>query len=368
MSDENSKEIKEMHPLFADWMRPSMLGADRDMLTLRWETISKIVSTTLSLGNASQLISYVYGKKYSEENLRWFQELFKDDDLTFSMLEEKNSVELICLASSVLCLFLEKKDENAADIGNRILTTSFDVTRENKGVVPLEAKSKEAVQAFAINGRKRPETVLLTGINTKKTTDEAIDLIVQNNWPQINATLKTIMSTHTRSINNVTKLANANFESLNAHVKTQDEELDVLWWMVNGYSKRLNCKMDVIEDICKTSVIGLEIADLTVLDTELPCLEALLQKAGIQNDDTDTISNRVIALKDYVTTLLPKRGYVDPFLTPCHTALFYLNEYNSDGWSDRFHEETGIAADKKYTSLQWAVQLYREQLIIKMER
>ena len=368
MSDETSEEMKEVHPLFADWMRPSMLGVDRDMLSLRWGTICKIISKGLDLDKASELISYVYGKEYSEENLCWFQEFFKSDDIAFSMLEEKNSVELICLASTVLCLLLEEKNEHAADIGNRILTTSFEAARENKGGIPLESKSKEAVQKFAIDGRARPTISSLTVLDTKKATDEAIEALNENNWAVFADGLKAVVSATNKNFNHIVKSANNSFNSLDKYIKTQDEELDVLWWMLNGYSKRLNCKMDSIEGSCRASIIGIEIADLIVLDTELPCLEALLQKAGMQDDDADTISSRVIALQDKVTSLLSKSDYINPFLTPCHAALSYLNKYSIDGWEDKFQDETGIAVDKEFTSLQWAVQLCREQLIIKMER
>lgn len=367
MTDETIEEIKESHPLFADWMRPSMLGNDREMLSLRWKTICNIIDEDVDLTKSSELISYVYGKEFSEETLGWLQNNFKKDDVSFSMLEESNRVELICLSSIILYLLLEVKDEYAADIANRILTTSFEATRESKSNVPLEAKAKEAIQLFSIDGRKRPKVPHVTGLNTKKVTDDAIEAVTDNSWEQFAKSLKAVSAATDKRFTHLVNSTNKSFNSLESYIKTQDEELNVLWWLLNGYSKRLDCKMDLIGNSCKASILGIEIADITDLDTELPCLEGLLQKVGVQSDDNLTLGSRTIALKEHLTLLRNESDYSNSFVLPCHTALSYLQEYGIDLWADKFQNETGISIDKEYSSLQWAIQLYRERLIIKME-
>ncbi len=360
-----SDETLEMHKYFSDWMRPACIGNDREALVLRWQTVSRLVNEGVSLENTMLLIKYSFGDLSCVAELEWFQEEFKKDDVSFSMLEENNRAELQCLAGIMLCLLLENMNEDASDIGTRVLSVKFFNLREVIGCAPIVQLAAEAVQRFASNGRKRPEIGEVVTIGLKKTIDDGIEAIVPGDWDTYTNAIKVISTTSTRRFNHLAKSATESINQLKSFADVQDEELEMLWWLINSHSKRLSCSFSSLEIEALSTVAGIEIADITALDTEIPSLEAFIHRT-IPDHDNKTIGTIVKSSFEYIEQLISIDDYCDKFVTPCHYALKCLKEAGKEAWGEKVTTELGLSIDVEVSLPEWAIQICRERLIIKM--
>jgi|GEM_PF-4220967 len=360
-----SDETLEMHKYFSDWMRPAGLGTDREALLFRWQTISRLVQKGVELEDAQGLIKYSFGDLNSVEQLEWFQNEFKKDDISFSMVEENNRTELRCLAGIVLCLLLEDMDEHASDIGTRVLSVEFLKLREVTGCAPVVQLSQEAIQNFASQGRKRPEIEEVTNVSVKKVIDEAIEGITPGDWDTYTNAIKTISTTSTRRFNHLAKTSNESIQNLKSFVDVQDEELEMLWWLINSHSKRLSCSFSSLDIKTLSTVAGIEVADNTTLDTEIPSLEALFNRT-MPGNDKHTIESIVKSSFENLEKLISVDDYCDKYLTPCHYVLKCIKEVGIEAWGERVKTELDLSIGVEVSLSAWAIQICRERLIIKM--
>jgi hypothetical protein len=360
-----SDETLEMHKYFSDWMRPAGLGTDREALVFRWQTISRIVQDDVNLEKCHGLIKYSFGDSSSVDELEWFQNEFKKDDVSFSMIEEVNRTELRCLAGIVLCIFLEYMNENSSDIGTRVLSVEFLKLRELIGCAPVVQLSVEAIQAFGVEGRKRPKVTEITNLSTKKTFDEAFTSIVSGQWDTYASAIKVVYDTSTRRFNHLAKASNNSLDNLKKFVDVQDEELEMLWWLINSQSKKLDCPFNSLDVEALSTVAGIEIADNTALDVEIPSLEAFFNRT-IPDSDKKSIESIVTHSFDYLEQLISIDDYCDKYITPCHYSLKCLIEVGKEAWREKIEEELGLSMDVEVSLVDWAMQICRERLIIKM--
>jgi hypothetical protein len=360
-----SNEIIDMHKYFADWMRPVCTGTDRETLVLRWKTVSRIVENEINLDFCDALIRYSFGEFTSPEVLEWFQNEFKVEDISFSMIEENNRLELQCLATVVLCVLLENKDELSSNIGTRLLSVQFFKLREVIGCTPIIQLSIEAIKSFSIEARKRPKINNINLIPQKKVADDFFDKIIPGEWETYTNAIKGVYDLAFKQFSNIARNTNYSTNQLKSFVDIQDEEIEMLWWLVNAYSKRLSCQLSSLNNNVLSTVVGIEIADITFLNIEIPSLEAILSRT-IPNNDKVSIRTLVETSFDYLDKLTSNDDYCCKYITPCHYAFSSLRKFGKTAWVDNITLDLGVSIDVEISLFAWAIQICRERLIIKM--
>lgn len=364
MSDDNLG----MHPLFFDWMRPSGIGTDRESLNRRWTTVNKLVSEGLDIKQSDILCEYIFGVLTDHSELAWFQTEFKNEDLTFSMVEATNRLELICLASVVLRLCLEKKDRVAAELGNLILCIEANGFRKRDIFPELSNLALEAIQNFVQEGRERPTVGKIsqsfTHANVKKITDTIDDVSVGNT----NIAVRDLASLTVKSMQEITRSFNNSLSIFENHIRIKDEEVNILWWIVNRYSSLLEKPFDDIDDIEKSTVAGIELALLSANDVEPPSLEALFMKIGLKNEKNHALKALAEIHEDVLRSIVSDDSYVNPQTTPYHFAIKCILSFGNANWSERFTQLSSLSAEDDVTALQWAGQFCRERLLIQFRK
>lgn len=359
-----SKENSEMHSLFFDWMRPSGMGTDRESLNRRWTTVNRLFTEGLDTAQSDSLCQYIFGVLTDYTKLSWFQTAFKSDDITFSMVEETNRVELICLASVVLHLTLEAKDENAADLGNLILCIEANGSRNCDYFPKLSSLALEAIKNFVEKGRERPTVDRIAQIFTTANVNKIIDNLDDVNIITTNSVMKNLAALTIKSIKEITNSCNNSLSSLDYYIKIKDEEVNILWWIINRYSEILEKPLDDVTDIEKSTVAGIELALLSANNVEPPSLESLLFRIGLKREKYFKIESLADIPEDTLKYIVGDDSYVNPETTPYHLAIKYILYFGKDNWLEHFTQDASIPAEE-VNALQWAVQFCRERLLIR---
>ena len=128
-----------------------------------------------------------------------------------------------------------------------ILTTSACGTRTPKIEVDLVNMANDGLRLIGIDTRERPKLSGLKKMLNEKKVDEAIDVL--NNAPDPNQALpalKTLAPYTSQLIAQQDKLVSA-LALMERTLNIQDEELQMLWWMVSGWSTKWNCRFDDID-------------------------------------------------------------------------------------------------------------------------
>lgn len=363
-----SEENLEMHSLFFDWMRPSGMGTDRESLNRRWTTVNSLVTEGLDTDQSDSLCQYVFGVLTDYSKLAWFQTAFKSEDVTFSMVEETNRLELNCLASVVLLLTLEVKNEDAADLGNLFLCIEANGFRKRDIFPDLSSLAVEAIQNFVEKGRERPTVGRIpqgfTTANVKKLTETLDD----TNVVTTNTVMKNLAALTVKSIKEITTSCNSSLSSLEGYIEIKDEEINILWWIINRYSELLDKPIDDVSDIEKSTVAGIELALLSANDVEPPSLESLFLRIGLKSETNLKLESLADIPEDILKSIVGDDSYVNPETTPYHLAIKYILSFGKANWLEHFTQDTSIPAEEEVNALQWAVQFCRERLLIRLRQ
>ena len=356
---------ENQHKMFGTWLRVTELKLDRDALSARWTTVYRIL-VEIDFEKSIFLIDYLFDLPYSDAKLQWFQEEFHNDDPMFIMQKSDNKRELKNLVSVLVLLLLENIDPDNEEfnpvIANYTLAVSCaglrDAGTQNQAIVD---SAKALVREYAISARERGN-FSTSESNTweQAKIDKAIESIDDADSSTIQGALKIISNVARNTITTV-KRNNLKLSSNIKHlVKIQDEELNILWWLINANSSFCNCLFDDLDNKEKPLILGLELAKLTALAVEIPSAQVIFQKAGVDINTVSTFSEFIdgISKKDELIENLPD---CNETYTPVLYAL--KNKTLNDCWFEECRSKIHINNDTKISSLEWALQVYRETMV-----
>ncbi|MBV1928324.1 MAG: hypothetical protein KUG81_02275 [Gammaproteobacteria bacterium] len=350
-------EEKTMHQDFADWMSHVNIKSDRESLALRWQTISRLVyEEGLSKDYLDDLIRFIFGIMLPSARIEELQTAFKIDDSFFSNDANKNHQELLALAVSIIYLHLEDVDSTAANLGLHILTAYCVELRSPKHGDDLISKAQSAVITHATEIRKRKKQST-KDVATK--WDSTLDELASEDPPEAIKLLTPIVKRTCAALN----YANQTISSLEKHITTKDEELEILWWVFVGYSDLLNKPFTDIENILRSIVCGIELANHTSLGSEPPALKGLLSKClsePQQNISFDELGGNNIVI--HASIILDSQlSHICPILAPIHYLVKCVQDIG-EHWQKKWSRDTGLKPEMKMSSIDLSIQLCRERL------
>ncbi len=151
------------------------------------------------------------------------------------------------------------------------------------------------------------------------------------------------------------------------------EELEVLWWLYNSYSDRLNKPLQQVNAMQAAAAIGREIAD-KVVPLAPAGIRELLARAASKGRAAKELKAKPLAklVSDLAVEgrklLLPpsvraSRVVKDasPSLPLSWLALRLEESGGADGWETEFRSKTGLAPDRELTPPELAAQIFEEQ-------
>lgn len=282
-----------MHPKFADWYQPVTFGHERDVLQFRWNGIEAILKGIGTL-TALDLVLLVFQKDVIDPgNITWIRDHFKHADPTFK--SEGNENELCVLAGCVLALACIEEDHAIPEAALAILTTSVCNTLVPGLGIDLLGMAQHRIEVEGSADRNRPEFSPLPAPTKKAFSTVTTSLTESPTLETVTAAINSLISSTTTLTSSLQKEIGKQIELLQKTLSVQDEELQMLWWVVGKRSNLWKKEFDEIDKKARPLLFGYESTILTKLSMESPSLKAVLIRAGIDKGLKLTIPEAINA-------------------------------------------------------------------------
>ncbi|MGO9533906.1 MAG: GTPase-associated system all-helical protein GASH [Syntrophobacteraceae bacterium] len=350
-----------MHEKFADWLRPISFGHDRQMWELRWQGIEAAIKG-LDFSAALELVRLVFGRPLvSTESLDKFRQNFKSFDPAFP--SSGNDYELQALAGCVLANICTDEANEDNEVPLAIKTASACGKRVPKVEIDLVGMATERVRQDGIKARSRssiPEVMAFTHKNAFDSAVSEFDNNQAQGMPSAVNALKKIVSALESLLSSVQNETKKSVTQISKLLRIQDEELQVLWWMVGGLSGMWNLSFVNIESKARPILLAKEAAGLTDLPSEPPSLKSVFYRLGIEASNQITIPDAVNACGGHLKALAPN-SMPCPTIFPLHFAISRALETGAGkSWIPGWSKVSEISAKEQIEPLELALQMFRE--------
>ncbi len=350
-----------MHKDFSEWYSTTSFGHDRETLPLRWKGVEAALEE-ISVATAMELVQTVYKWPLKpSELLVSFQQHFKDADEMF--LSSGNDKEVQVLAGCVLAMLCVDDEHAMPEAALAVLTASACGSLDQKTSIDLVGMAKNRILIDGANARKRPANKDFTNHTMKKGFDTAVAALAESLTIENAAETFKSMGAHITSLcNSIQSEFKLHLTIMTNTITIQDEELQTLWWVIGKRSGVWDAKFDDISASTRPLLLGYEYSKLTTAQSvEPPSLQAVLTQVGIDGNEV-TIPDAVNTCGvEILRQLLSTDTIICPTIFPIHDAIRRALETEAEAsWIPVWGKVSGIEAEGKYSSLDLAIQFYRE--------
>ncbi len=301
------------------------------------------------------------------DRLSSFQEAFRKVDPDFSTAN--NSRELQVLAACTLIYIAQTPGNNVAP-GAALAMATSSVESHRKNTLPgdLLEIAQEALRNLSIGMARRPELPPSLGQEYKPLFEASVQKI--KSQPDFTGTADALTmagSATTRAINGIQGQSLAAFRALETRLNQQDEELQMLWWLLGGRSEDLDHTFHALPTKIRPLILGKELADHTLIPPGPPSVRALLSRAGLEGKAKIKLVAAVGACPANWLKSLAVPEIASPVTQPIHFAIVrQLETGPGTDWVPGWAAATDLSKDISFTPLTLAELFYRERLLTRL--
>lgn len=288
---------------------------------------------------------------------------FRGQDSTFNPAASPREVQILASACLVEMFNGSGRMGNIAALS--VATASLNKTRQLNLPMDLAALADRALDQQSVGARDRPDLSEYSKMQLFKIGDsfaapaegeevKAVDASdLSTLAKEVQSVLRSFATRQTRMIG-----------SLEKFIKVQDEELQVLWWLLGGRSKDLDCDFAKISPSAQPLVFGKEIADETNILPGLRTVRSLMVRAGLKEKSKLNLPDMINAAPVNWLKKLIDDGTPSPVTQPIHFAISRRLEVSDEkSWIGGWVGISGIKASQKFSALELGKIFYHEQLL-----
>lgn len=355
-----------MHPDFPRWHEATALGSDPERREARWAGVSAVVEDQGSM-NIEALVRLAFKTRQPAASapLAKIREAFKAVDPGFDM--KGNDRELQVLAGAALSQMMSLGGKAGAKAALAVTTAALAGARKPDLPLDLAILAESAIDEIAEGNRTRPKLESHATKEAPKFDFEKAAAKVREkpNWDGVVEAFG-LAADATRGA--ITAMARRQANAVNAlddFIRMQDEELQMLWWLVGQRSEDFDCAFDAISADARALVFGKELADHTELSPGPSSIKGLLSRAGLKDRRKIAVSAAINAadpswLQDLVPDVEPS-----PVSTPIHYGIKRQLETGAgDAWIAGWAAAVGVPASFALSPLALGLLFYRERLLL----
>lgn len=355
-----------MHKEFADWYRQAGVAPSGDLLAGRWSGVSAL-SEKLSKQQLLDLLQlYCRDPGDAFETPSFLDEAFRAHDATFPA--RGNVLELRILAGCIVRMTIEADKAPSIAAAYGLLCGTFGISADS---VPTAAHV-EFAEAFLISKSERVrELQTIAPARVATTTKEKLEaLLPAESFAQIASLREPLIASLLDVSERERQATNKQMAALWQLLNAQREELDMLWWLQNAYSRELGRAFNQMSVAEGCLVMAVELAAATrFLPGPASILGMIITSLSqLKGDDK-------ISLKHAVNNL-PRQwrearvSSVSAFglnpICPTYLALAAsLETEGEDDWLPVFYKRSRLNADDARSAAEISYQGYRETLFLK---
>ena len=360
-------KMPDMSPDFARWYAEAFMdeGTTRE---LRWKGVLaltakpgfKIAEVLTRL--AFQTPVSASGRKNEDlgETYNTVVSTISGGDRSFNPLQSTRELQILAAAA------LDRLFATYADAALVVTTASLGGLRRPD--LPMDLPSLAEKALVRLSGRKHARTnadeLKLAAPKVDFTIDAAA--LASMDAAQWKAQFEGLRDAAVAAIERVVAGQNRVVGLLHQQILLDEEELQMLWWLLGGYSMLRDQPFREIEAAIKPLALAHELGGMTAVSPGPASIRAMLSRAGV-GTETLKLADVVNAVDlDWAKTV-SNSTLVSPVTTPVHFALETRAELGStDTWQAGWSGLTGLPADAPLPAVVLADQFYREHLFIRV--
>ena len=354
-----------MHQHFAKWYTEVSVGDDGGRREARWESVTKLVSN-VQLEDLEALLQLCFRGRIipDAQTMSKLFEPFVESDPTFDIAQ--NERELRILAGASLVVLMENLSQSWGDeAALGVCTAGLCGQRTHDLPQDLVALAETAIRRRAEANRARPKVysepeALQIKVNVDQVTEKLEESFDSNAVAQALANLGTLVQSR---VTTLTKRQASAMKSLEHFLDIQDEELEMLWWLMGEYSTSYGCSFAKVPAKARALVVAAELADMTKVLPGPAAIAALMARAGLSDKRKTGIVSVVNAVSETWLGEHVSVKYTSPLVTPLHEAVKRrLETGENEAWVAGWAAVAGLPGALEMSSLDIGMQFYRESL------
>lgn len=357
-----------MQDEFPDWLRVANINIDSEYVKKRWagtDAFLKSASTDLVL----DLVRLALGVPAADEvNVDRFRACFRKADHAFP--SRNNDTEMRALACAALLTAMADGGDDVTDAAALGV-----VSGDCRGLGAPPPVPALVERAAAYLAQRAVEVRTRTGPTVPAFPADKLGALIErakaqagqdDTQPFVDSVVATFEYLHGALDGAMGSLREA-IAAIESRQAAQDEEANIAWWVVGGWSKDQNVPMAnlALPEACL--VAAKELADLTVLLPGPVAAEAYLYRmlppVATGSSSRATIREAVNAIpRDWRTSCLGHQDWnvlvgIAPVLMAMHASL---TTDGSDDWLPVYRKTSRIEPDTPMSPLDLAMQTYHE--------
>lgn len=252
------------------------------------------------------------------------------------------------------CIIAQKTESNSPSndkIIISLLTANFSTKKEDLPILGLLTRIEALWKQKCLDNRALPAALSLNTVPTKDKPLTTAD--------------------HKKFISDIIPF----FANLEKRVAANSEETNILSWLTSSHSRAIDASFTQIGATKLTFIGAKDLAGFTLIQPGHPIARGILNKMLDSSGD----SMREVTLSDIVDQLNAEPLYTDwvaetirprfmpssEVITPLLYALYCHAEFNSEtDWKPIFKPKAGFAADFTASMSSFAMQFYRECMLV----
>lgn len=367
VTEDDTEDIKP-NPWFYTWTKEFQLGEGSELLNQRWQAISSFADN-VNGEDVEAMVRLAIGSRHAP-SAAWIatlEETFREDYPAFKA--SSNARELQVLAACCL-LHISKDQDNGAAILAALACTTSSVAGLRKLSLPedLPQAANEALRSLYLSAARRPKVV--AGGQYKPLFDAAVQKAkAQQDIATLIEALALAGAAVTSAVNQIQSKTQTVVEALAHRLDQQDEELQMLWWLIGERSEDLACSFDDLADAARPLVLAKELASHTLLPPGPPTVRALLSRAKLAGKGKVALVDAVAAAPFEWLKLHVAPQAASPVTQPLHFAIArQLETGPGKAWVAGWAAATDLPQDVALPHLTLAELFYRECLLTRLLR
>jgi len=210
----------------------------------------------------------------------------------------------------------------------------------------LDALAETSIARIAESQRTRP-------IRTKLTLKRSKDALAQFDAAGVSS-----------AFDRAAEAINSAFASSDKFIAIQDEELDMLWWVLNERSDDLGRGFKDLPAKAQPLILAKELAHATAFCPGPRSVKGLLSRCGLKDSKKIIIADAVNECDLDWLTALPMPAPLSPLAHPIHAAVARRIETgDKTTWVASWATTAGLDEKQSLSALSLGNLFYREQLL-----
>ncbi|MBE0548358.1 MAG: hypothetical protein IH627_12070 [Rubrivivax sp.] len=345
------------------------IGDLADQRQARWVGLTKVLAKAdRETIEALARLAFATRQTPSAASLQGIRQMFKDADETFPSVG--NDREMQVLAAACLAVLVgDMAADEAPAAALVVCTTSLGGARNPDLPMDLASIGRAAVRALGEVRRKRPDLASLANLASPKVDfEKSAAKVRENNWePVAQAFLLAATSTQTALGAVATRNANA-MRVLDTYLRSQDEELQMLWWLVGEHCYVHGVAFEEVPATNRPLIFAASLADMTEALPGPGAVAGILARAGLRSHEPLEVAAAVNSAMTSWLEPLVKDQTISPVSAPLHFALARRLETGAGAdWIRGWAATCAVDADFALPPLALAQQFYCERLLMLFE-